>query len=76
VRPGPRTHRSCRATLQADKEAAILFSLANISQLSNVDPQLEIWAILDLNDALLAGLTPTQEKNHSRELFYLLRAWR
>ncbi len=45
----------------ADKEAAILFSLTNINQLSTVDAQLEIWAILDLNDARAAGLTPAQE---------------
>ncbi len=45
----------------ADKEAAILFSLANINQLSTVDAQLEIWAILDLNDARAAGLTTAQE---------------
>jgi PEP-CTERM motif len=45
----------------AEKEAAILFSLANINQLSNVDAQLEIWAILDPNDARAAGLKPTQE---------------
>ena len=45
----------------ADKEAAILFSLANNNQLSTVDAQLEIWAILDLNGARLDGLTPTQE---------------
>ena len=36
----------------SDKEAAILFSMANSNQLSNVDAQLEIWAILDPNDAL------------------------
>jgi PEP-CTERM motif len=45
----------------ADKEAAILFSMANSNQLSNVDAQLEIWAILDPNGALLNGMTVTQE---------------
>ncbi len=45
----------------ADKEAAILFSLTNTNQLSNVDAQLEIWAILDRPDAVQNGLTPDME---------------
>ena len=47
----------------AEKEAAILFSMADSNQLSNVDAQLEIWAILDRPDAILNGLTPDMELN-------------
>ncbi len=47
----------------SDKEAAILFSMADSNQLSNVDAQLEMWAILDRPDAILNGLTPDMELN-------------
>ncbi len=47
----------------ADKEAAILLSMTDAGQISNVDAQLEIWAILDKTDALLNGLTPDMELN-------------
>ena len=48
VRPGPlnASQLSSNSPL-ADKEAAIIFSLTNNNQLSTVDAQLEIWAILD-----------------------------
>lgn len=44
-----------------DKEAVILFSMMNNNQPSSVDAQLEIRAILDLNDARLNGLPSAQE---------------
>ena len=47
----------------AAKEAAILFSMTDAGQISNVDAQLEIWAIRDRPDALLNGLTQDMELN-------------
>ena len=43
------------------KEAAILLSFMDLGQISNIDAQLEIWAIRDRPDALLNGLTQDME---------------
>jgi hypothetical protein len=52
------------------KEAAILLSFMDLGQISAVDAQLEIWAILDHADALLNGLTPDMELNQKTALMY------